>query len=382
MGRECDVIVVTKNDGSSPTLRRNIWSIRKLDAHIQLLCWDRLKRDAVDLNRDLPVETIVMMRGFGLATKLLPLAMVAWSLRVAARLLTTKWRLAFCHDFEAACVVWICARILRRRYIYHIHDNFTLSHNFSPAMRRMFDAMDARFIRDAFAVIVPDNSRILRYAEPCRDKILILPNTFPLHTKIPAEGSRSAGAFTVLALGSLTQDRGIDVLLDAAGQVPEVRILVAGYVRDPALLQRIESTGGVDYRGLLDREGALRLYLESDIVFMFYRPDIEINIRAAPMKLGESLMMGRPVLINSEVVASTHVCGDWAVGVTCAFEAGALARELRRLAGSRDELAAMARRARAVFESEYAWDHSEPALLDAVSRGLGASRSKEAVLPR
>jgi glycosyltransferase involved in cell wall biosynthesis len=382
MGRECDVIVVTKTDGSSPTVRRNIISIHKVAANIQLLVWDRLKRDAVALNRNLPVETIVTMRGFGLAAKSLPFVVTAWLFRVAARLLSTRWKLAFCHDFEAAVAVWICAKILRRKYIYHIHDNFTLRYKLPSAVRRICDAMDARFIGDAFAIIVPDASRILPYAEPFRDKILVLPNTFPLDTRVPVQWRKETDEFTVLALGSITQARGIDVLLDAASQVPGVRVLMAGYVGESALVQRIESSSGVDYRGLLQPEEALRLYLESDIVFMFYRPDLEINRRAAPMKLGEALMMGRPVLINSEVMASSHICGTWGVGVSCPYDTDALARELHRLTESRGELDAMAHRARDVFESEFAWDHSEPALLDATSRALGLPQMKKAVLSR
>jgi hypothetical protein len=42
----------------------------------------------------------------------------------------------------------------------------------------------------------------------------------------------------------------------------------------------------------------------------------------------------------------------------------------------------MAHRARKVFESEFAWDHSEPALLDATSRALGLPEIKKAVLSR
>jgi glycosyltransferase involved in cell wall biosynthesis len=382
MGRECDVIVVTKTDGSSPTVRRNIISIHKVAANIQLLVWDRLKRDAVALNRNLPVETIVTMRGFGLAARSLPFVVTAWLFRVAARLLSTRWKLAFCHDFEAAVAVWMCAKILRRKYIYHIHDNFTLRYKLPSAVRRICDAMDARFIGDAFAIIVPDASRILPYAEPFRDKILVLPNTFPLDTRVPVQWRKETDEFTVLALGSITQARGIDVLLDAASQVPGVRVLMAGYVGEPALVRRIENSSGVDYRGLLQPEEALRLYLESDIVFMFYRPDLEINRRAAPMKLGEALMMGRPVLINSEVMASSHICGTWGVGVSCPYDTDALARELGRLTESRGELDAMAHRARKVFESEFAWDHSEPALLDATSRALGLPEIKKAVLSR
>jgi glycosyltransferase involved in cell wall biosynthesis len=93
-------------------------------------------------------------------------------------------------------------------------------------------------------------------------------------------------------------------------------------------------------------------------------------------------MMGRPVLINSEVMASSHICGTWGVGVSCPYDTDALARELGRLTESRGELDAMAHRARKVFESEFAWDHSEPALLDATSRALGLPEIKKAVLSR
>jgi glycosyltransferase involved in cell wall biosynthesis len=275
----------------------------------------------------------------------------------------------FAHNFEAAVPVWLASKVRRVPYFYHIHDNLTLSHQFPRPLKAILDRIDERFIGDASAVLVPDECRILPYAEKYRDHILVLPNVFRRRPDCAPARVAASERFTVLALGSLRLDRGVGMLLEATRTLPGVRVLLAGHVFDREIGLTIRSHAAVEYRGLLSSAGALELYSESDVVFMFYDPRVELNVRAAPIKLGESLMMGLPVLINSEAMISSRIVETWRVGYRCPYDSTALAELLVTVRDDAAGRIAMSDHARKVYGAHFRWECYEPRFLEVV-RGV------------
>jgi len=369
MANGCEIAVVTSCDGSSPTLQRNLRSLRKLGVPVRVFCWDRVGRHSELVPPAPGITYEPLLKGLGFRNWKAVGANGLWWARVLFALLVGRWRLAFGHNFEGVAPVWLVSRVKRFPYVYHIHDNITLAHRFPRIIARILDACDGRFAADALAVIVPDESRILPCLEKYRDKILVLPNTFEKDIP-PAAGVKPllGRPLTVLTAGTLHQDRGIALLIEAVEGIDGVRVLLAGHITDPRLRTAIAECRAVDYRGVLPRSEALKLYREADVAFMFYEPAHELNLRAAPMKLGEALMMALPVVINSEVRISEKVAELWRVGYRCPYDRIELRRLLNHIRDDEAGRGAMAVRARKIFEEEYNWEAPERALLDAVRR--------------
>lgn len=359
------IAVATACDGASATVQRNLESLRKLGVPIRVFCWDRLKKHESFVPRRSGISYCCVLRGGGLRNRKVLMLLPLWCFCTFFRMLVEPAQLFFAHSFEAAMPVWVAAKLRGLPYVYHIHDNLTLSHRFPAWLRTVLDWWDKRFVADAFAVIVPAECRIVPYMERYRDHILVLPNVFPepLRQETPRAHERD-DRFTILALGTLSEDRGVKLLLEATRDIAGCRLLLAGHIFDESVRAAMTDHPGLDYRGHLAAEEAQRLYGESDCVFMFYDPRLEINVRAAPIKLGESLKMGIPVLINSETMISRTIVEEWAVGYRCAFERDSLSRIIPMIRDNTAEREAMSTRAKQVYDELFRWEKYEAQLLE------------------
>jgi glycosyltransferase involved in cell wall biosynthesis len=114
----------------------------------------------------------------------------------------------------------------------------------------------------------------------------------------------------IYASGSLNQDiNGIEQLIDAIELVNKnsknpIQLLIAGIIKGEELLQKIKSKSFVKLLGYLSLKNSYMYASNSIAMFAFYRPDRLNFINAAPNKVYESFMLGKPILINKECLIS------------------------------------------------------------------------------
>jgi glycosyltransferase involved in cell wall biosynthesis len=231
--------------------------------------------------------------------------------------------------------------------------------------------MDAWVVKHAAVVVVPHECRILPSIAPFAFKIKVIPNSTGLFEQAPVpRQARRRGIVTILALGSLEEDRGIELLLDSARGVRGIHILAAGHVVGRGLERKLHQSPHVDFLGLLPHAMMQSIYERGDIVFMFYRPDLELNIRAVPMKLAEALAAGRSVLVNRELLVSGEVLRD-GVGYVSGFNEDELRATLTKIAASEDSVEAMGACARRLYERKYGATVGVEWLRQAVNEAVG-----------
>jgi glycosyltransferase involved in cell wall biosynthesis len=231
----------------------------------------------------------------------------------------------------------------------------------------LWDAIDKVLFRDSKAVVLPDICRLLPNCEGSRNKVVIIPNSTGVVFRAPPLQSQSKGPLTVAALGSLEMTRGIDILLAATKDLPEVRVLAAGHIRERNLATAISRQSNWEYLGVVPHKEVERVYRDSHVVFLFYRPDLAINRLAVPMKLSEALAVGRPILMNEEIQLSKKIL-DWEVGYTCAYDTRALRTCLEQISTNRSELSEKASNAPVVYDRELSWEAHAQKLKDILRR--------------
>jgi glycosyltransferase involved in cell wall biosynthesis len=177
-------------------------------------------------------------------------------------------------------------------------------------------------------------------------------------TSAPAASSTA----TVVYAGHLYKWKGVDVLLDALAQVPEVGgVIVGGHEAEP------------DRRRLEDRAAALGLSARVTFVGVVARGDVPgwlargdilalpnpasalSTHSTSPLKLFEYMAAGRAIVASDLPSIREILTDDISAVLVAAGDAAALAAGIRRLAGDaalRARLAAAAKAAAA----EYSWD--------------------------
>ena len=125
---------------------------------------------------------------------------------------------------------------------------------------------------------------------------------------------------TVLYLGLLGHNHGIDVLVDAARLAPEVKFVIIGDGTEKELIARkIEDLGvmNVKLHGyLVENEQIIQAYRQSDILFNHSKDRRVLNDTMIPAKFPEYMATGRPIVFAGKGI-SADVVSNVGCGVVC-----------------------------------------------------------------
>ena len=364
-----DILCLTHGDGTNRNFQKHTNTL-KLGGHkVSVVAWDRLREHNGDSNGN-GIPHRFILRGGGYRRKYLVFWYPLWILRLALYLISKRADLIWASNFATAFPAALASLYTGNRFIYCIHDNLCLTYRYPIITDTLFKWLDKWTIRQASAVIIPNARLVEKHAEPYRQKFRVFPNS-PSLKKMPGDnGSNDKPPFCIYVNGSLWNTRGIEVLLKAAEQVPKCRIMIAGHIPGKGIEDAIQSSSQVEFGGWLEHEDALRLYGPSKAVFAFYDPAIPINVFTSPSKYYEAMLMGKPVIINSEACISEQV-REWKTGYTCGYhDIDGLAGILREIAKNPGEAGRKGANARQLYEKEFAWEYFEPKLLEMV-RSVG-----------
>jgi glycosyltransferase involved in cell wall biosynthesis len=194
------------------------------------------------------------------------------------------------------------------------------------------------------------------------------------------EGGSRAKAFTVGYAGHLYTWKGVDILLHAIAQVPDVRgLIVGGHEAEPdlarlrTLAERLTIGDRIRFTGLVPPATVPAMLARADVLAL-PNPASALSTQAtSPLKLFEYMAAGRAIIASDlpairEVL--THDVTAWLVepGSPDAIAAG-----LRRLAGDPPLRERLARAARAGV-AEYSWDRRAERLESLFAEVLAAGR--------
>lgn len=262
-------------------------------------------------------------------------------------------------DVETLPATVLHRLIYRVPLVYNVHDNLADRYVLPRLGRWALNQLEGLGVLACDAAVVPEAFRRDALPAWCRSRIEVVRNA-PVDTG--AEPPRSIGTLRpggedrvrLFYAGWLDWGRGLRGLLRLAEQHPWIEVSIAGE-GEPSILEEVRAAP-VEYLGFLDHDQILRRTREADFVAAFYDPVRPINRAAAPNKLAEAFSVGRPVIVNEEVlVAAAPSMADATLRVPYA-RIEDCAAELRALAGSPERYAAACRAARRRYEEDYAWE--------------------------
>jgi glycosyltransferase involved in cell wall biosynthesis len=206
------------------------------------------------------------------------------------------------------------------------------------------------------------------------DRITVLGNFLP--APLPAPGPWDDRPASVLFLGRLSPEKGVDVLLEAMAACPELELKIAGDGPDlPRLQARAAELGlgNVAFLGFQERPArdallreALALVLPSAWYEHFPMTVLEASAAATP--LVASRLGGLPGLIDEGRTGWLFAPGD----------ASDLAGRLRELAADRAGAAERGRNARRALEERWSADQHYAALMEVYAQVCGVAADTEA----
>ena len=282
----------------------------------------------------------------------------------ALRLLRAR-RPAMIHasDFEGGVPGVIASRLLGVPVIYNIHDNLGVRYAMPAWARGVLNALEGLVVRASTLTLVPEPFRRDLLPSWSRAKVRVVRNSpddpgFRPPTAPPSNPPR------VLFAGWLDFDRGLAQIVALAGE-GRIQLVVAGE-GDERVHQLMRETPNVDYRGFCTHEAIMELTAQCDYVAAFYNPTRLINRFAASNKIAEAMAVGRPVLINDELMVAAHITAAGAAIAVPYAEIARLPDVLLRFQSDPNAYLLACQRARALYESEYHETQVRQASVDAL----------------
>lgn len=268
-------------------------------------------------------------------------------------------------DFQAvpACLLHKFRR--RTPVLYNIHDNLADRYRVPSWVRAVLNAMEGVAVRLSNQSLVPEGFRRESLPRWCRSRVVVVRNSpediGSVPPIVPHERLR------VLYAGWLDAGRGLGGLLDLARRHEWFELRVAGE-GDESIVKSVKDAGAT-YLGFLSHRDVMTETGRAHFVAAFYDPSRIINRAAASNKLAEALSVGRPILINQEVLVSQSPALQACLVKLPYSEISELGPRIRALtkADEGQTYMQMCHRARAAYEAEYSWQSVREQMLGVYS---------------
>jgi glycosyltransferase involved in cell wall biosynthesis len=216
------------------------------------------------------------------------------------------------------------------------------------AQRRLYECFDA-------LVVHSEHGRRRLTAELALDPALVhvIPHGVFEHLAAQPQVAAPAPPQTdrpvVLCFGLMRPYKGIDLLLDAWGEIEDAELWIAGMPRMDISTLRAATPPNVRFFPRFITDGELPAYFRrADLVVLPYREIDQSGV------LFTALAFGKPLLL-SDVGGFPEIAATGAARIFPAGDAKALRGSLRELLADRSALAGMAESAKALAEGRYSW---------------------------
>ncbi len=164
----------------------------------------------------------------------------------------------------------------------------------------------------------------------------------------------------IYVCGSILDDvSGTETLLRACERVEGAQIVFAGRPIGPWMNQTFLKHPLVTNLGETTPLGSMEIAAYATAMFAHYKPFVENHIYAAPNKLFDAMMVGIPLLINSECRIS-EFAEKVGFGIPTRFgDVSELEQAIKRVYSPDQHLKTSCSHAQTLFETQYSWQHME-----------------------
>lgn len=350
------VAVVHVNDGTDVRVSKLCRSLGRLGHETHFVGWDRRPAETKTLDlaatrKHIRVEATRYGKGSALG-------LGRFAVFLFRTLRTIRPDVVWVVNEEIAFLALPFRGLLYRRMICDIFDSLPDRHSHRRrSLVRLLQGIANAVQARADKVVATDETRA-GFLTADRRRIAVIEN-FPEDPGETFARQTPTGEIAVWVGGTLTRNRGLEQILEAVADLPDVRIFSAGWAYDSYAADVFLKDPKVSYLGILTPQEALAAAARCDAILAYYLPLSKNNVFASPNKIYDALSIGRPVIINREVTVARFVAEN-DLGFTCAYDDIASLRTiLMSLRANRRVLDDFATRSRQLFLSRFNWGRME-----------------------
>lgn len=290
-----------------------------------------------------------------------------WWCFVFLALMIEKWDIAYAINLESVPPAVIAGKLKRRPVIYDNLDNHVDSLPLPNVIRKLFIKIEKMFMRLVSGVILADEMQVEEMGGIPNSRVVTVYDSPDDVTDIVLKDNKSSKKFTLFYAGGLSSARALnlDKVFTAIKDLEGVKLVIAGY---GDLVNEIKSLSQelpeqIEFIGRISHEDVLRRTAEADLLFVFRSPRILANKYICGSKLLETMMCGRPILVNKGTSTANKVREENCGLVVDANNVEEIRNGIIRLRDNPKLCREFGANARKAYEERYSWEIMEQRLI-------------------
>jgi glycosyltransferase involved in cell wall biosynthesis len=317
-------IILTRACEVSPDVRveKIAETLSSLGHSVSVLAWNRgdwlPERESRSFGE---IRRFRIRAGYGSGIKLLPKMLWFWIVLFGS-LLRERFDAVHACDFDTLPPALLAAKLKGKKVVYDIFDFYAEGGSVPRTLRPAIRFAEKLLMRLADSVIVVDEVRLPYLPDGVKARAEIVYNSPPdmigrlqvsAFPRVPAKNSE----FRVVYSGNLVDGRYILETAEAVSRSDGTEMIIAGFGPKEfvdKVIAKASGYGNVSYIGKNSSlSESLALVSTADAVFSLNDPTIPNNKMMSSNKLFETMMLGKPVVVNrgtsmEEKVRTFH-CG-------------------------------------------------------------------------
>ena len=333
---------------------------------VAVLAWDRTQKNHSHITEQFQNGSAEMVR-FGIP------AVYGGRWATLTSILRFEWKI-FCwlvknrknydaihaFDLDTGLVASVVSRMFKKKLIYHVLDAYSHAHFYSDSLaRRIVHKIEMKLINRADATLICTEARKDQIVGSEPKKLEIIhnsPDNTTLNSAEQFELKPSKAPVKIAYVGTQCKGRGIEELLEAVKRDSRFEVHMGGYgPLDDAIRKASEHCDRIHYYGRLAYAQTLSLESQCDLMIAIYDPSISNHRYAAPNKLYESLMLGKPLLMCRDT-GWNELFERENIGCLIEYSIEGIERGLDELYNNKEKWPEMSQRAVALYNTEYSWE--------------------------
>ncbi len=291
---------------------------------------------------------------------------------VIFQLLTQKWDIVHCVDFDAFIPTLLVAKLKKKPIVYDIFDFYadTIEFPLFPKIsRNIITKIDRILIRFADLVIIVDEYRKKQIGDNYKNLLIIYNSPVDVEESERSKENINQN-FSIFFGGRVSRDRCINELIMVVSKLKDVNLTVMGFCEPNEYKNElIELSNGFKNIKLhleaTDHDDILRETLKSDLILAAYDPNIPNNIYSSPNKLFEAMMCEKPILVSNKTSVSYIVKKEHCGMIIPYGDLEVLKNIIIKLKNDQKLCQNLGKNGRKAYEIEYNWKIMEKRLLKA-----------------
>lgn len=356
-----NVVVITSQlldkDTRAPKI---IKTLTDGDYKVTLLCWDR----GLKISRSEKAEAGAFQKEISFKFRApwgdaILLFLPFWWMFIFYQLMITKWDVAYTIQVTSLPPVIIASKLKQGKAIYEILDTYEDTLKLPILIRNLFIAIDKFLIQHSDGIVLADQEQKEEFGGIPNTHITVIydsPNE--LH-KLSRRNGKD-GIFTLFFAGNLSscRDLNLDNIIAAILDINGVKLSIAGYgdlvpyIVEQSLINpdKIEFVGEVSHAEVLQRS------IDSDLLFNLRSNKLLVNKYICGSKLLETMMCGRPILVNIGSSTANKVIEENCGLAIDANDIGEIKAAIIKLKNDPDLCKKLGENARKAYDMKYTWE--------------------------